>query len=121
MTNCSIPCQTFRFSLTHVMHDSFWKLEPERDPADIDNNLMAVFVATFNLNPIVQREREVKSYSFNSFISDSGGLLGLFLGLSFWDVYKILVTWQEKIVKRAGYRQKRIAGILKKKGGKDRA
>ena len=31
--------------------------------------------------------KKVWSYDFNDFTSDIGGLLGLFLGLSFWSMY----------------------------------
>ena len=60
----------------------------------------ADLIATFDINPMVEREKEVESYTFNTFISDFGGLLGLFLGLSFWDIYKILVAWHEEVTKK---------------------
>ena len=47
------------------------------------------------------KKKEVFTYPFDSFVSEVGGALGLFLGFSFimlWDLFKVFVNMYNKLV-----------------------
>ena len=42
-------------------------------------------------------EKEEKAFSFGSFVADVGGVLGLFIGFSFINLWEFLIVWQKKL------------------------
>ena len=91
MTGCLLPCSYSEYKLvgkpTVVDHDTF--------------GLQLSFGKTEAFE-----EREALVYEFESFVSEGGGALGLFLGFSFlsgWDlleiVFAVLYKQRKKIMK----------------------
>ena len=90
MTGCQQPCATIEYSPIFVvsMHKDHIRdqtLELFEDEAD----------GIIFFNHIPQEEiikiTEVPRYTTIGFISDTGGIIGVFLGLSFWSLHTLLL------------------------------
>ena len=56
----------------------------------IENNSSALIYVSHVPKPTIRRLEEVHRYTAISFISDVGGICGVFLGISFWSIYQVL-------------------------------
>ena len=56
---------------------------------DVGN--LSVFVLSHVFKEHISKIEELPRYSGFSFISDAGGILGVFLGISFWSIYSDLI------------------------------
>ena len=102
-TKCQLPCERTnfkleeftRFSMKRMMDpyvQEFWQsYNRSRIPGIIINHQKP--------EKVVQYE-EVLEYDGNKFISDSGGIIGIFVGLSFWSLFDTFVApiiqWVER-------------------------
>jgi cobalamin synthase len=57
----------------------------------MENNSSSAIFVTHVPKPTIKRFEEKPRYTAITFISDVGGILGVFLGISFWSVYQIII------------------------------
>ena len=62
--------------------------DPLRTVAHIQTNITIMFSSSS-----VMIEKEEKAFSFGSFVADVGGVLGLFIGFSFINLWESLIVW----------------------------
>ena len=91
LTGCKRPCSYKEYKIVNTKE--FTQIA---DPED------QVLVCLWAVSPFTQVEEEALVYSFESFIAEFGGSLGLFLGVSFmtiWDGVKGVFLWTMKLKK----------------------
>jgi hypothetical protein len=55
----------------------------------MENNSSSIILVTHVPKPTIKRFEEKPRVTAITFISDVGGIIGVFLGISFWSVYQI--------------------------------
>lgn len=83
-TGCQLPCRRDRYTTSEQIN-----LDANAIPVDTFVQMKANETVIVVQKPGRLREThktEVRAYTFGDFMSDVGGLLGLFLGLSVWGV-----------------------------------
>ena len=91
LTNCKKPCESIDYNSTPLIS---WKIENSRDPRVnffIDGNSSSFIAVTHVPKQTIKILEEKPRYTAITFISDVGGILGVFLGISFWSVYQIII------------------------------
>ena len=91
ITGCEIPCESIDYNSVPL---ASWKTENNRDPRAnqfMDSNSSSFILVTHVPKPTIKRLEEKPRYTAITFISDVGGILGVFLGISFWSVYQIII------------------------------
>ena len=66
-------------------------------------------VAIMFENSIVHVEKEELAYPMSSLIADSGGIMGLFVGFNFIMIWKLLISFINKLVTAWERRQTKYA------------
>ena len=92
LTGCKRPCKK---SIYKDVKLSDWNLasnREERVDSFINNNSSSIVVIMHELKRVILKLEEKPRYTIISFISDIGGICGVFLGISFWSIYEVLVV-----------------------------
>ena len=55
----------------------------------INDTISPILVIKHMKRPKITVHKEVIAYTFGDFLSDVGGLMGMFLGASFWSIYEL--------------------------------
>ena len=87
ITNCKQPCNYKEYKIVNTNLKEFKYIDYPEDQ---------VVFCLWAVSQYTQIEEEVLVYSFESFIAEFGGSLGLFLGVSFmtiWDGMKGVFLW----------------------------
>jgi hypothetical protein len=91
ITGCEKPCESIDYNAIPL---ASWKMENNRDPRAnqlLDSNSSSFIMVTHVPKPTIKILEEKPRYTAITFISDVGGILGVFLGISFWSVYQIII------------------------------
>ena len=91
ITGCEKPCESIDYNAIPL---ASWKMENNRDPRAnqfMDSNSSSFILVTHVPKPTIKILEEKPRYTAITFISDVGGILGVFLGISFWSVYQIII------------------------------
>ena len=101
VTGCLQPCHSYQYP-THVYlsyHQRFSSDIMTRDILDStrSNSSSMIVIDYFQKETIIKVE-ELPRYTVISFISDVGGILGIFLGVSFWSIYDFVAPILQKLV-----------------------
>lgn len=82
-TNCSLPCKRFVHKVTKSIEA---RTKDMYFLQGTTNHLKTVLVLRYHRQQRYKRVKEVYTYSWGYLFSDFGGTMGLFLGLSLWDL-----------------------------------
>ena len=92
ITGCEKPCESIDYNAIPL---ASWKQENNRDPHAnqlMDSSNSSSFIMVTHVpKPTIKILEEKPRYTAITFISDVGGILGVFLGISFWSVYQIII------------------------------
>ena len=91
LTGCEQPCESINYNSVPL---ASWKTENNRDDrakSFMDSNSSSFILVTHVPKPTIKILEEKPRYTAITFISDVGGILGVFLGISFWSVYQIII------------------------------
>ena len=91
LTGCKQPCHSIKYRVKKM---ASIKLENNRDLRGshlLDSNSSSLIYVIHVPRPTIKQLEEIKRYTAISFISDVGGICGVFLGISFWSIYQILL------------------------------
>ena len=91
LTGCMKPCESIDYNSIPL---ASWKTEHNRDPRTnsfLDSNSSSIFVVTHVPKQTIKILEEKPRYTAISFISDVGGICGVFLGISFWAIYQMII------------------------------
>ena len=91
ITGCEKPCESIDYNAIPL---ASWKMENNRDPRAnqlLDSNSSSFIVVTHVPKPTIKILEEKPRYTAITFISDVGGICGVFLGISFWAIYQMII------------------------------
>ena len=93
LTKCLRPCQKVEYQLTQVFRD---RIENSMDESvnfgkKFGDNSSSILIFYHNPKEDIKKIEEVPKYTAISFISDVGGILGVFLGVSFWSIHNSVI------------------------------
>ena len=92
ITGCKKPCESIDYNAIPL---ASWKMENNRDHRANQlmesSNSSSFIMVTHVPKPTIKILEEKPRYTAITFISDVGGILGVFLGISFWSVYQIII------------------------------
>ena len=91
ITGCEKPCESIDYNSIPL---GSWKIKNNRDHrADqfIDSNFSSLIMVTHVPKPTIMTLEEKPRYTAITFISDVGGICGVFLGISFWTIYQMII------------------------------
>ena len=91
ITGCERPCESIDYNPIPL---ASWKIKNNRNPQAnqfMDSNSSSFIMVTHVPKPTIKILEEKPRYTAITFISDVGGILGVFLGISFWSVYQIII------------------------------
>ncbi len=89
VTGCSSPCQETKYEGIPLVD---WKVADQRD-ASLEvlersgSNQSSYLAINYFPNHFIKVEEELPRYTVIKFISDVGGILGIFVGFSLWSFY----------------------------------
>lgn len=98
LTGCYRPCNSLHF-FANKIHDyeTIHLNEGERVMSDLklknlshDLSKVSVLILSHFKAQKLKTTREIYDYNWIQFISDAGGIIGIFLGISFWSVHQHL-------------------------------
>ncbi len=86
-----VPCETFKYTLSPLAHFRL-KYVPLKDLMSPFNGSDDGALLTLKHDKMtkINVNEEVIRYTGNSFIAEVGGVIGIFLGLSFWSLYDVI-------------------------------
>ena len=92
---CSSPCITTNYKTKQV--GVFLKEQAFTDGTDkilesSGSNRSSLLVVNYNHQPMIQSVDETPKMTLIGFISNAGGILGIFLGISFWSMYECAIV-----------------------------
>ncbi len=108
LTGCQKPCSTYKY--THFEELSVpvtHQLNAVNDPITIAMSLLkesgsngSSFI-TLNYQPPIKYKvtEEHPAYTAITFISEVGGIVGIFVGLSFWSIYEAIIALIARLAK----------------------
>ena len=91
LTGCKKPCESIDYNSTPLIS---WKIENSRDPranSFINGNSSSFIAVTHVPKQTMKVLEEKPRYTAITFISDVGGICGVFLGISFWAIYQMII------------------------------
>ena len=87
MTGCLSPCTYKEYEFVNTNLKEYTTVDPIKFP----ENFIAFCLWSVSQNTLVEEESLV--YSFESWIAEFGGSLGLFLGFSFMTIWQEIRGW----------------------------
>ena len=91
LTGCKKPCESIDYNSTPLIS---WKIENGRVPranSFINGNSSSIIAVTHVPKQTMKVLEEKPRYTAITFISDVGGICGVFLGISFWATYQMII------------------------------
>ena len=91
LTGCKKPCESIDYNSTPLIS---WKTENNRDDRGksfMNSNSSPFIVVTHVPKQTMKVLEEKPRYTAITFISDVGGICGVFLGISFWAIYQMII------------------------------
>ena len=91
LTGCKKPCESIDYHSTPLIS---WRIENGRDPranSFIDSNSSSFIAVNHVPKRTIKILEEKPRYTAITFISDVGGICGVFLGISFWAIYQMII------------------------------
>ena len=91
LTNCKKPCESIDYYSTPLIS---WKTENNRDDRAkpfMNSNSSSFILVTHVPKQTMKVLEEKPRYTAITFISDVGGICGVFLGISFWAIYQMII------------------------------
>ena len=90
-TGCQVPCQQTKYILEDFMMSDINSMnDPEiqnfLSKQNSGGNVSMIVISHHKSNTIIQNE-EILEYDASRIISEVGGIVGIFIGLSFWSIY----------------------------------
>ena len=102
LTGCHEPCNSVEYHITNYneYHKTTIRDDTTKIMSDIGQNTSSVIIISHLQKKTVQKVEEFMKYTVITFISDVGGILGIFLGFSFWSIHStIVVPLMKKVFK----------------------
>ena len=91
LTGCKQPCHSIKYRVKKMASINLENNRDLRGSHLLDSNSSSLIYVIHVPRPTIKQLEEIKRYTAISFISDVGGICGVFLGISFWSIYQILV------------------------------
>ena len=91
ITGCERPCESIGYNPIPL---ASWKIKNNRDPRAnqfMDSNSSSFIMVTHVPKRTMKVIEEKPRYTAITFISDVGGICGVFLGISFWAIYQMII------------------------------
>ena len=91
LTGCKKPCQSIDYNFNPLIS---WKTENNRDDrakSFMSSNSSSFIAVTHVPKQTMKVLEEKPRYTAITFISDVGGICGVFLGISFWAIYQMII------------------------------
>ena len=91
LTGCKQPCESIDYKIIPIAN---WNINHTTDPRGklfMDGNFSTIIFVTHVPKSPLKSIEEMPRSTCISFISDVGGIIGVFLGMSFWSFYQIMV------------------------------
>ena len=91
LTGCKKPCKSMDYRSTPL---TSWKIKNSKDPraySFIDGNSSSLIAVSHVPKQTMKVLEEKPRYTAITFISDVGGICGVFLGISFWAIYQMII------------------------------
>ena len=91
LTGCKQPCESVGYEIIPILN---WNIKHDIDPNGevfMDGNFSTIIGLTHNPKSTIKLIEEMPRSTCIKFISDIGGIMGVFLGISFWSLYQIIV------------------------------
>ena len=94
LTGCQEPCNRVEYHITNYIeyHKSTANDDTTKIMSEIGQNTSSVIIISHLQKRAVQKVEENLKYTVISFISDAGGILGIFLGFSFWSIHSTIIS-----------------------------
>ena len=94
LTGCQEPCNRVEYHITNYIeyHKSTANDDTTKIMSEIGQNTSSVIIISHLQKRAVQKVEENLKYTVISFISDAGGILGIFLGFSFWSIHSTMIS-----------------------------
>ena len=93
-TRCPVPCLVYEYNMSPFASQSIEYLNDMSTDylKTINEPNGSIIVLGHNQAPQIKIFREDFKYTAMSFIGDVGGIVGIFIGLSFWSIYSDLIS-----------------------------
>ena len=93
-TRCPVPCLVYEYNMSPFASQSIEYLNDMSTDylKTINEPNGSIIVLGHNKAPQIKIFREDFKYTAMSFIGDVGGIVGIFIGLSFWSIYSDLIS-----------------------------
>ena len=91
LTGCKKPCESIDYKSDPLVS---FKIENNRDSRAhqfMNSNYSSFILVTHVPRPTIKILEEKPRYTAITFISDVGGICGVFLGISFWAIYQMII------------------------------
>ena len=94
LTGCQEPCNSVEYHITNYIeyHKTTARDDTTKILSEIGQNTSSVIIISHLQKRAVQKVEEFLKYTLITFISDVGGILGIFLGFSFWSIHSTIVV-----------------------------
>ena len=90
VTGCRLPCKSTKYKIDDFnkfpMDDAVQPGMLKFLKSQNDSTIPAILINHQKVTEVKQYQ-EVLEYNGNKFIGDAGGIIGIFVGLSFWSIY----------------------------------
>ena len=104
LTGCKQPCNTVEYHSSDYIkyHKTIARDDTTKIVNEIGRNTSSVLIVSHLQRRAVKKVEESLKYTVITFISDVGGILGIFLGFSFWSIHStVIVPLFKKFFKKA--------------------
>ena len=94
LTGCKQPCNTVEYHSSDYIkyHKTIARDDSTKIFNEIGQNTSAALVVIHTQKRTIQKDEESLKYTGITFISDVGGILGIFLGISFWSIHSTVIV-----------------------------
>jgi hypothetical protein len=92
-TGCLLPCETTEYYTREItaFHGGHIR-DQGRHVLDLQNDTTSALLIVNHVLPVkILLVEEVPQYTVMTYIGDVGGIVGIFLGMSFWSIYEGLI------------------------------
>ena len=91
LTGCKQPCESVGYEINPILN---WNIKHDINPNGeffMDGNFSTIIGVVHNPKSTIKLIEEMPRSTCIKFISDIGGIMGVFLGISFWSLYQIIL------------------------------